>query len=110
MADKRSNDDMQGNGGVAVVTRSTTKVQEPKMYRVLLHNDDYTPMDFVTGVLERFFRKSHEDAMRIMLEVHHKGFGLCGIFPFEVAETKVAQVRDAARSKEFPLKCTLEVN
>jgi ATP-dependent Clp protease adaptor protein ClpS len=110
MSEKRNSEDNDGNSGTAVVTRPTIKAQEPKMYRVILHNDDYTPMDFVTLVLEKFFRKSHEDATRIMLDVHQKGFGICGVYPLEIAETKVALVSDAARGNEYPLKCTSEAD
>ena len=110
MAEKHNTDDNEDHGGTAVVTRPTIKVQEPKMYRVLLHNDDYTPMDFVILVLEKFFRKGHDDATRIMLDVHQKGIGVCGVYPFEVAETKVALVSDAARGNEHPLKCSAEAD
>ena len=82
--------------------------QKPSMYKVLLLNDDYTPMEFVIQVLEIFFNKSHEDAMRIMLHVHKKGVGLCGVFTHEVAETKVSQVMTAARSAQHPLQCIME--
>jgi ATP-dependent Clp protease adaptor protein ClpS len=78
------------------------------MYRVLLLNDDYTPMEFVVLVLEHFFNKSREEATRIMLHVHNYGVGVCGVFPIEVAETKVAQVMDLARRNEHPLQCTKE--
>ena len=85
-----------------------TRVQRPSLFKVLLHNDDYTPMEFVVDVLMRFFNKSHGQATEIMLAVHHKGVGLCGIYPYEIAETKVAQVTEAAREQEYPLQCTLE--
>ncbi len=85
-----------------------TEVREPKKYAVLLHNDDYTTMEFVIEVLERFFKKSHEQAMQIMLAVHHQGHGVAGIYSFEIAETKVSQVSDHARENGFPLKATLE--
>ena len=78
------------------------------LYRVLLLNDDYTPMEFVVHVVERFFNKSREDATRIMLHVHQNGVGECGIFTYEVAETKVTQVMDLARQNQHPLQCTLE--
>jgi ATP-dependent Clp protease adaptor protein ClpS len=78
------------------------------MYRVLILNDDYTPMEFVVFVLERFFNKSREEATRIMLHVHQTGVGQCGVFTYEVAETKVAQVVDLARRNEHPLQCTME--
>jgi len=93
-------------GGVAVKTRAATK--KPSMYKVLLLNDDYTPMDFVVQVLEVFFNKPHEEAMKIMLQVHKSGSGLCGIYTYEVAETKVAQVMSAARHAQHPLQCTME--
>jgi ATP-dependent Clp protease adaptor protein ClpS len=84
------------------------KVKEPSMYKVLLLNDDYTTMDFVVEVLRFVFHKSVEDATQIMLNVHHNGVGLCGVYPFEVAETKVNTVNALARERGFPLKCTME--
>lgn len=92
----------------AVVTRTRTETKRPSMYKVLLLNDDYTPMEFVVHVLERFFNKSREEATRIMLHVHHTGVGVCGVYTFEVAETKVAQVVEFARRHEHPLQCTME--
>jgi ATP-dependent Clp protease adaptor protein ClpS len=92
--------------GVATKTRTRTK--KPSLFRVLLLNDDYTPMEFVVYVLERFFNKGREDATRIMLHVHQHGVGLCGVYTYEVAETKVAQVLDLARRHEHPLQCTME--
>ncbi len=91
-----------------VVTKTRPKVKRPSMYRVLLLNDDYTPMEFVVLVLERFFNKGREDATRIMLHVHHHGVGECGIFTYEVAETKVTQVMDFARKNQHPLQCVME--
>jgi len=91
-----------------VATKTRTKTQRPSLYKVLLLNDDYTPMEFVILVLERFFSKSREDATRIMLHVHHNGVGVCGVFTFEVAETKVAQVMEFARQHQHPLQCTME--
>jgi len=91
---------------IAVKTKPATK--KPAMYKVYLLNDDYTPMDFVVQVLEVFFNKSREDAMRIMLQVHQSGLGLCGVFTFEIAETKVAQVLAAAKQAQHPLQCTME--
>jgi ATP-dependent Clp protease adaptor protein ClpS len=91
-----------------VVTKSREKTQRPAMYKVLLLNDDYTPMEFVVHVLERFFGKSQEDATRIMLHVHNHGVGVCGVFTYEVAETKVSQVIDFARQNQHPLQCTME--
>lgn len=94
------------NTGIATKTRAKTK--KPSMYKVLMLNDDYTPMEFVVMVLERFFEKQHEEAIKIMLHVHQKGVGVCGVFTYEVAETKVTQVMDFARKHQHPLQCTLE--
>jgi len=91
-----------------VITQTKPKTQKPAMYRVLILNDDYTPMEFVVYVLEQFFNKSREDATRIMLHVHQHGVGVCGIYTYEVAETKVAQVVDTARRHQHPLQCTME--
>jgi ATP-dependent Clp protease adaptor protein ClpS len=95
-------------GGVDVITKTQPKTQKPSLYKVLLLNDDFTPMEFVVHVLELFFNKSGEDAYRIMLHVHQKGVGICGVYTFEVAETKVTQVMDFAKQHGHPLKCTLE--
>lgn len=84
------------------------KTKKPAMYKVLLLNDDYTPMEFVIHILERFFGKNRQEATDVMLHVHRKGVGLCGIYTYEVAETKVAQVMDYARANEQPLQCTME--
>ena len=102
--------DSTGNNGNKgeIATKTRAKTQRPSLYKVLLLNDDYTPMEFVILVLERFFGKSAEDATRIMLHVHHKGVGVCGVYTFEVAETKVAQVVDYARQNQHPLQCTME--
>ena len=83
-------------------------LKPPSMYRVLLLNDDYTPMDFVVYVLETFFYKVPDEATRIMLHVHQQGRGICGVFPYDIAETKVTQVLDAARRNEHPLQCVME--
>ena len=91
-----------------VQSKTGKEVKEPPLYKVLLLNDDYTTMDFVVGVLRYVFHKSVVDATHIMLNVHHQGVGLCGIYPFEVAETKVNTVEALAREKGFPLKCTME--
>ncbi len=106
-SDDRSNDEGRGTG-VGVATRTRTKTKQPQPYKVLMLNDDYTPMEFVVLCLQRFFRMSIEDATRVMLHVHQKGVGVCGIFSYEVAETKVTQVMDFARSQQHPLQCTLE--
>ena len=96
------------DGGLGLATKTRVKTRKPSMYRVLLLNDDYTPMEFVVQVLEKFFGKSPDQAMRIMLHVHQKGVGVCGVYTYEVAETKVAQVMDTARRHEHPLQCTME--
>ncbi len=92
----------------AIITRTRTRTKRPSLYRVLLLNDDYTPMEFVVLVVERFFNKSHEDAYQIMMHVHHNGVGECGVFTYEVAETKVTQVMDFARKHQHPLQCVME--
>ena len=92
----------------AVITKTKTRTKRPNLYRVLLLNDDYTPMEFVVHVLERFFNKPREDATRIMLHVHQNGVGECGVFTYEVAETKVTQVMDFARQHQHPLQCVME--
>ena len=99
-----------GNGapGSAVITRTKPQTKKPSLYRVLILNDDYTPMEFVVHVLERFFNKDREAATRIMLHVHHHGIGECGVFTYEVAETKVTQVMDFARKHQHPLQCVME--
>ncbi|MEO0617790.1 MAG: ATP-dependent Clp protease adapter ClpS [Pseudomonadota bacterium] len=94
--------------GTGLITRTRTRTKKPSLYKVLLLNDDYTPQEFVVYVLERFFNKGIEDATRIMLHVHHKGVGICGVYTFEIAETKVAQVMDFARQHQHPLQCTME--
>jgi ATP-dependent Clp protease adaptor protein ClpS len=100
----RERDDNDTN----VITKTKPKTQKPSLYKVLLLNDDFTPMEFVVHVLEQFFNKSGEEAMRVMLHVHQKGVGVCGIYTFEVAETKVTQVMDFAKQHGHPLQCTLE--
>jgi ATP-dependent Clp protease adaptor protein ClpS len=103
-----------GNGedgrgaGTAVITRTRTQTRRPGMYRVLLLNDDYTPMEFVVAVLRKYFAKGPEEATRIMLHVHQHGVGECGVFTYEVAETKVTQVMDYARKHQHPLQCIME--
>ncbi|WP_298725487.1 ATP-dependent Clp protease adapter ClpS [uncultured Ferrovibrio sp.] len=105
---ERDGRDGRGRTEVGVVTKTRPKTQKPPMYKVLLLNDDYTPMEFVVHVLERFFNKPREEATRIMLHVHQKGVGICGVFTYEVAETKVTQVIDFARQHQHPLQCTME--
>jgi ATP-dependent Clp protease adaptor protein ClpS len=98
----------EGQGQVGIATRTRAKPKKPSQYKVLMLNDDYTPMEFVVMVLKRFFRMDLEQATRVMLHVHQKGVGVCGVFPYEVAETKVNQVMDFARQNQHPLQCTLE--
>jgi ATP-dependent Clp protease adaptor protein ClpS len=100
----------KGGNGTAVITRTRTQTRKPAMYRVLLLNDDYTPMEFVVTVLKKYFNKGPEDATRIMLHVHQHGVGECGVFTYEVAETKVTQVMDYARKHQHPLQCIMEKN
>ncbi len=106
MSDEDRQNDDGGSTGIAVQTR--TKTKKPALYKVLMLNDDYTPMEFVVHVLERFFSKSREEATQIMLHVHRRGVGICGVFTYEVAETKVTQVTEFARRNQHPLRCTLE--
>ena len=92
----------------ALEEKTKDELKEPPMYRVLLLNDDYTTMDFVVHVLITIFHKSHEEATRIMLHVHNNGVGLCGVYPKEIAETKVTEVTQLSQEHQFPLKCTME--
>jgi len=104
-------DDRQGGKGApatGLLSKAKPETKKPSMYKVLMLNDDYTPMEFVVHVLKRFFRMSNEQATRVMLHVHQKGVGVCGVFSYEVAETKVNQVVDYARKNNHPLQCTLE--
>jgi ATP-dependent Clp protease adaptor protein ClpS len=99
----------QGTGtGSGIATKARPKTKKPSLYKVLLLNDDYTPMEFVVLILERFFNKNRDQAVEIMLHVHRHGVGICGVFTFEVAETKVAQVIEFARRHQHPLQCTME--
>ncbi|MBT5186330.1 MAG: ATP-dependent Clp protease adapter ClpS [Kordiimonadaceae bacterium] len=106
MSDKEN--DNQGDFEGSVLTKAKPKTKKPSMYKVLMLNDDYTPMDFVVLVLQKFFKKPESEALGIMLQVHQKGVGVCGVFSFEIAESKVHQVVDYARKYEHPLQCTLE--
>lgn len=105
MTDKNTDND-KGQSQVILETRPRTK--KPSMYKVIMLNDDYTPMEFVVHVLQRFFNKDINEATEIMLHVHQNGVGICGVFTFEVAETKVTQVIDLARQHQHPLQCTME--
>ena len=97
-----------GQDQIGIATRTRTRPKKPSQFKVLLLNDDYTPMEFVVIVLKRFFNMDLEQATRVMLHVHQKGVGVCGVFPYEIAETKVNQVMDFARRNQHPLQCTLE--
>jgi ATP-dependent Clp protease adaptor protein ClpS len=96
------------NPDSAVITKTKPKTKRPSLYRVLLLNDDYTPMEFVVHVLIRFFNKTQEGATAVMLHVHHHGVGECGVYTYEIAETKVTQVMDFARKHQHPLQCIME--
>jgi ATP-dependent Clp protease adaptor protein ClpS len=98
----------ESGGQTAVIQKTVVRLKSPDLYKVLLHNDDFTPMDFVENVLTTIFRKQKSVATTIMLDVHRKGVGVCGIYPYEIAETKVSQVLKEARSQDYPLKCTME--
>jgi len=110
MGDKERDGGGNGRGdpGTGIITRTRPKTKRPSLYKVLLLNDDYTPMEFVVHVLERFFNKGREEATRIMLHVHHNGVGMCGVYTYEVAETKVTHVMDFARKHQHPLQCVME--
>ncbi|MGY6634027.1 MAG: ATP-dependent Clp protease adapter ClpS [Alkalilacustris sp.] len=109
MSDDGPEDDgPRRSGDTSVLTKPRTRTQRPPLYKVLLLNDDYTPMEFVVHVLERFFGMTHAQAFDLMLTVHKKGVAVVGVFSFEVAETKVAQVMDFARRHQHPLQCTME--
>jgi len=97
-----------GHSEIGIATKTRARTKKPNLYRVLMLNDDYTPMEFVVLVLQRIFRMNIDDATRVMLHVHQKGVGVCGTFSYEVAETKVSQVIDLARQHQHPLQCTLE--
>ena len=103
--DNRDTDD---GDMIGLATRTRARPKKPSMFEVLMLNDDYTPMEFVVMVLKRFFHMDLEQATRVMLHVHQRGVGVCGIFPYEIAETKVNQVMDFARQNQHPLQCTLE--
>ncbi len=104
----KDGDDADSDSQVGIATKTKARPKKPSQYKVLMLNDDYTPMEFVVMVLKRFFAMDLEEATRVMLHVHQRGVGICGIFPYEVAETKVNQVMDFARENQHPLQCTLE--
>ncbi len=103
-----ASDPKSPGGSAGVLTKTRTRTQRPPLYKVMLLNDDYTPMEFVVHVLERFFGVDHQQAIAIMLTVHRKGLAVVGVFSFEIAETKVTQVMDYARRNQHPLQCTME--
>jgi ATP-dependent Clp protease adaptor protein ClpS len=109
---RMGNDENRGGGAggpaTSVIAKVKPKTKRPNLYRVLILNDDYTPMEFVVHVLEKFFHKDVEAATKIMLHVHHHGIGECGVFTYEIAETKVTQVMDFARKHQHPLQCVME--
>ena len=113
MSDEWEDGDKGGPGGDGDVdqrtgTKTLTRTKKPALYKVLLLNDDYTPMEFVVDVLQNIFQKNREEATQIMLHVHQKGVGVCGVYTYEIAETKVTQTVDYARKNQHPLQCTLE--
>ena len=105
MSSKDSNISSNNTG---TVIEEKIEIKKPSFYQVLIMNDDYTPMEFVILVLERFFKKSRAEATQIMLHVHKKGMGVCGLYPYEIAETKIVQVMDFAKKNQHPLQCTME--
>lgn len=108
LQDKDDRDKHGDDSGTGLATKTRTKTKKPSLYRVLLLNDDFTPMEFVVLVLERFFSKNREQATQIMLHVHNNGVGECGVYTYEVAETKVTQVMDFAQKHQHPLQCVME--
>ncbi len=109
MTDKSTHEEDGGEGGFQVLTEKRTQVKKPNLYRVLLINDDYTPMDFVIWILQTVFHKATAEATRLMWDVHTKGQGLCGIFTYDIAQTKVYEVKSLAKKHEHPLECVMEV-
>ena len=105
-SDKKENIGIDNNSNVLLEEK--VEVKRPSFYQVLIKNDDYTPMEFVILVLEKYFSKSRNEATQIMLHVHQKGMGVCGLYPYEIAETKVVQVMDFARKNQHPLQCIME--
>ena len=94
--------------GTGVIVKAKPKTKKPSMYKVLMLNDDYTPMEFVVHILERFFAKSRQEATRIMMHVHRRGVGICGVYTYEVAETKVTKTTHLAKAQQFPLQLSIE--
>ena len=109
MSDKKDFDNDQDSGTGLIVEKSKPKLKKPPLYKVLLHNDDYTPMEFVVQLLMQFFSMPREEAEQIMIHVHTKGVGVCGVFPREIAETKVRLVMDFAMENQHPLQCSMDI-
>ncbi len=107
-SEEEDNNGSEGAPGISVVTKTAPKTKRPSLYKVLLLNDDYTPQEFVVWLLQAIFHKDSEDAVRIMQHVHQNGVGVCGVYTYEVAETKVAQVMEISRRNQHPLQCTME--
>ncbi|MEM6679089.1 MAG: ATP-dependent Clp protease adapter ClpS [Pseudomonadota bacterium] len=105
---EKDGDEREGDGNTGIATKTRTRTKRPSLYKVLMLNDDYTPMEFVVYVLQRFFNMDQAKSVETMLTVHNKGVAVVGVYPFEVAETKVTQVMDCARSNQHPLQCTME--
>ncbi len=108
MSEDNKDWDLEGDEAVQTLTRPKEKTKTPSMYKVIIHNDDFTPRDFVVHVLQRFFQKSEQTATELMLAVHHKGFGVAGIYTYEIAETKAFQVNEFSKENNYPLKTTVE--
>lgn len=111
MQSDQNNDQDGGNGNgsdIGIATKAKPKTKKPSMYKVIMLNDDYTPMEFVVMVLQDVFRKTQDEATQIMLNVHKRGVGVCGVYTYEIAETKVVQVMDIARKNQHPLQLQLE--
>ncbi|MCB9026079.1 MAG: ATP-dependent Clp protease adapter ClpS [Bdellovibrionaceae bacterium] len=104
----QTNNEIEDKGQIQTLNKPSSKTQRPPLYKVLILNDDYTPMDFVIHVLKKFFKKGETEAAEIMLHVHNRGSGLAGIYTYEIAETKVFQTNEYSRKNQHPLKCTLE--
>ena len=103
-----ANDEPEDGRDLGVLTKTKSKTEKPPLYKVLLLNDDYTPMEFVVYVLERFFQITHQHAVELMMTVHKRGVAVVGVFSYEIAETKVTQVMDFAQQNQHPLQCTME--
>jgi ATP-dependent Clp protease adaptor protein ClpS len=103
-----SKDSNVSSNNTGTIIEEKIEIKKPSFYQVLIMNDDYTPMEFVILVLERFFKKSRAEATQIMLHVHQKGMGVCGLYPYDIAETKIVQVMDYAKKNQHPLQCTME--